>query len=412
MCDIYQNSVLTISAACSASDCAGFLQERVAHDPIKLGTTRRLQSLCFRPAIDHSRGLLDDPIHSRAWTFQEMMLPRRLLSFNSQELTWECETLRQCECGQIEFEDPVKGQFPELGRAAYRKYARVMTEERYYGRESGNRGFVGFHPYWRRILVPEYTRRALSKDSDRLIALHAIASDVQSGLHDRYLAGLWEGDLVSHLRWESVDHQCLPADNQSPSWSWASIRGPVVPYHDEEFHNRMLDRVTMNKYGLGGMTIVGADGLTAYGHRPCEEIPKDSIVVTTSAIEVRYIKNKETGQHEFYANASSTESPRPTAPVPLKVEFRPDTPLCCQPDGSLSRSATRGYLETRHHDYALAIMLLLEVAGDCDLCVLVCGHVPAATKPNTCRRLGIGMIRNPNFDSLAPHLSRKEFVLI
>lgn len=491
MCDIYRNSILTIAASCSASDCAGFLRERIVDDPIELNKPRRLQSVRFRQAIDHSRMLRNDPIHARAWTFQETILPRRLLSFGSREATWECETLRQCECRQIEYGRQVETGSPEQGRATYREYTTAIIERRIHLGERfnlppphesdlllssklesyaeriladppstvnqeenqryldgayqkldawarfsdlrGSHTFSGmsfrfvlkpefrplimewmqnkwlnvlavqsFYRYWRRVLVPEYTRRALSKDSDRLIALQAIASDVHSGINDRYLAGLWEGDLMNQLCWQSVDDQALPADNQIPSWSWSSIRGPVTPWLAEKFEK--------DRPGETKMTIIRAS-CSLVGRNPCGGVLNGSIVLEAQAMEVRYIRNKETGLFEFYPGALRGELSQLKVSEPLNLKFSPDTPLGCQPDGSLTRSTERDSLNTRHHEYNMsAILLFVKVTGKWNRCVLLCGRVSAGS--NTCRRLGIGVLDLANVQSPYSYLFDGRFVLI
>lgn len=412
MCDIYQDSILTIAASCSASDSSGFLQERITTSPIKLKSSERLKSVCFRPAIDHSQMLLEDPIHFRAWTFQENILPRRLLSFGSREMTWECETHRRCECGQIEFYDLLEHRSDEIGRAAYRKYTRPLAKRPKGGRPKKYLGFMGFYPYWTRILVPEYTRRALSKDSDRLVALQAIAKDLQSSacIGDRFISGLWEGSLVRNLRWRCADDKYLPANNDSPSWSWASIRGPVTPYRDIDFEHRshIPEKVTRD-YDVGDIQIIGADASLVNPRVPCDEIPRASIVVDASALGVLYIKNERTGEFGFHADISDPEHPTPRVPVPLDMEFFSDTPLCCQPDGTLSRSTKSGGLG----DHAMtATFLVLEIGRGGNLCVLVCELMPAETRPNTCRRLGIGMVKETDLGSWAPLMRKERFVVL
>lgn len=494
MCDIYRDSILTIAASCSASDCAGFLQDRIIEDAIELNGPPRFQSVRFRQTIDHSRMFRDDPIHARAWTFQETILPRRLLSFGSREATWECEAVRKCECRQIEYENETKTTDDELGRAAYRKYTRPVIQGRSHpgnnydlpevpahlrghvvdprmlnnsipepyaaelpdkassienqdaGREyikslqrrtarteiaatsefahyfdaflsddpepylqdTLSRGatyivkevrpengplHVGrlqnpyrntlavsaFHRYWRRVLVPEYTRRALSKDSDRLIALQAIASDIHTGIHNRYLAGLWEGDLVNQLCWQSADGQGLPADNQSPSWSWSSIRGSVVPLLSEDFENRRFD--------MPELTIVSASCVQASGN-PCGRIVSGLLTLRASAMEVLYHDNK------FSVNESIAEYKGETRVWPLKLNFSPDAPIGCHSDGSLTRSAVRQSRSTERDDYDPTVILLFikftENNGSMDCCVLVCSRVSSGA--HACRRLGIGTV--------------------
>lgn len=515
MCDIYRNSILTIAASCSGSDCEGFLRERLIEEPVALAKPSRLQSVRLRQAVNHSRMLHEDPIHSRAWTFQEAILPRRLLSFGSHEATWECETLRQCECRQIEYETDTMTTHNELGRAAYRTYTRAVIPkalchmEKYdfpnpgthslrsdariavpeiplrehearpsepesslitrYKRllfknaspiEGFRRRYLeqvrqrtmrdilrateptlshgssslislehdyivsgelspgdasacaewlenvfikkeavnAFYRYWRRVLIPEYTRRALSKDSDRLIALQAIASDISSGIpHDRYLAGLWEGDLINQLCWRSAAGQGLPADNESPSWSWSSIRGPVIPLMAEEGEKSSSKR--------GKMKVISADCSLA-GHDPCGKILSGSIILKTAAMEVRYIRNKETGLFEFHAGASSSDLPELKVFGTLKIDFSPDTPLGCEFDGSLTRCAEWDVSSNRRSDHAMkATILLVKSDQGGNFCVLVCSRVSI-----TCRRLGIGTIWN--LALFTSHLFVRRFILI
>lgn len=499
MCDIYRNSIFTIAASCSASDCAGFLGERTIDDPIKLNTPG-LQSVRFRKTVDHSRMLREDPIHGRAWTFQEAILPRRLLSFGSCEAIWECETHRQCECRQIEYEEDDQPTPNELGRAAYRKYTRGVIEGKFHAGERhglprlgalstrqeiytryaltekeqqlvddrafcdrrkrvqrmkrrrvistsevsstdlralalyephhiesgelskqvapastkfpGNSSFEAqalnsFYRYWRRVLVPEYTRRALSKDSDRLIALQAVASDIHSGIHDRYLAGLWEGDLINQLCWQSADGQCLPADNQSPSWSWSSIRGPVVPCLPESSMP-----VSSGPF-LADMVIKSAQCSPA-GRDPCGRVLGGSITLETSAIEVRCLRRNETGLLEFRVHDTRLGHPEHPPPAPLTLAFNPDTPLSGQPDGSLARSTEKNHLHTRHHEHPMrAVLLFVKAFEGLGCCMLACSRVPAES--NTCRRVGVGFVRWRDMNESHP-LSRyavvQQFVLI
>lgn len=542
MCDIYRNSILTIAASCSASDCDGFLRDRIIDDPIELEKPKRLQSVCFRQTIDHSRMFRDDPIHSRAWTFQETILPHRLLSFGSCEASWECEALRQCECRQIEYTQEARTADDELGRAAYRKYTRAVIEGRFRmgdmyqslrpdsnslppvvprAKLSGRLRRSGFWPpesereiinhyestllarappltsqelywkyieeargrtvldvlhfvkhrfvnylvpfdspqtksfessyiasasgklaqedvtacakwlentylgklavsefyrYWRRVLVPEYTRRALSRDTDRLIALQAIASDVHSALHDSYLAGLWEGDLINEMCWQSVDGRGVPADNQSPSWSWSSISGPVMPYLAEESEDsaylNQSKGADLGTYGSKRLRFIDVDCSVA-GQTSSARISSDSITLSASAMKVQYIKNKETGLFDFHADISNIKHPQATLFMPLRLDFIPDTPLGCGSDGILTRSTERDCLNTRSHDYAMrAILLFVRDPPQMDPCVLVCSLVPAATKQNTCRRLGIGTIRPQYVEAFSSLIYRGEFVLI
>lgn len=262
MCDIYRESFLTIAAGRALGDTDGFL--------IPWTFSTLLRNSTITRNINHNEMQLSDPLHQRAWTFQEVILPRRVLTFGSAEMYWECEEHRDCECGKIKYAsssfdgDTIK----DVGRTAYRKYSSTVIDGRQYiGQVSAFTRYFDaflshasepelqsllaeensmapqkkklelatFYRYWRTTLVPEFTQRKLSNVSDKLVALAAIASDIGLGTGDTYLAGLWKRDLVRGLLWESIGHgipniYSSKNVNGIPSWSWASVDSPVRQY--------------------------------------------------------------------------------------------------------------------------------------------------------------------------------------
>ncbi|EGN94517.1 hypothetical protein SERLA73DRAFT_163069 [Serpula lacrymans var. lacrymans S7.3] len=88
------------------------------------------------------------------------------------------------------------------------------------------------HKAWRNILS-DYTRRALTDPSDKLIAISGIAQLFQRywGVGSRYIAGLWEHNLSGHLLWyrRSSSGKTLPIPKiyRAPSWSWAATNGCI-----------------------------------------------------------------------------------------------------------------------------------------------------------------------------------------
>jgi len=107
-------------------------------------------------------------------------------------------------------------------------------------------------------LIELYTKCDLTKKTDKLVAISALAKEAYGLQQCRYLAGLWERDLIFELGWMShMTHlptlrlkngQELPIDYddqgeeqcttkilyRAPSWSWASVDGHVTyPYDDE-----------------------------------------------------------------------------------------------------------------------------------------------------------------------------------
>lgn len=86
----------------------------------------------------------------------------------------------------------------------------------------------------------EYSRRSLSVQSDKLLAIAAVAEELAETYGGRYLAGLWEKDLAIDLLWRcardlSVNNTLAERkpradDYVAPSWSWASVDGAVEDF--------------------------------------------------------------------------------------------------------------------------------------------------------------------------------------
>lgn len=85
-------------------------------------------------------------------------------------------------------------------------------------------------------LLAIYTRRNLTNDRDGLPALSGIANEFQRTRDTgRYLAGLWETDLLRGLLWraEKPGSRTLGDGthlSSPPSWSWTSIRGSGIKW--------------------------------------------------------------------------------------------------------------------------------------------------------------------------------------
>lgn len=90
---------------------------------------------------------------------------------------------------------------------------------------------------WRGI-VERYSTKELTYEYDRLPALSGLASRFASLFNDRYLAGLWEGDLPLALCWQAISRHSdsIVGPYAIPSWS-------CVPYFQVTY-GRNLEKVT------------------------------------------------------------------------------------------------------------------------------------------------------------------------
>jgi hypothetical protein len=162
-------------------------------------------------------GFLDQ----RGWTFQERLLSPRVLHCAHGEFAWECFRHLRCECQTV--------PSPKQDRVRYRATLRNHLST------SGNTAPLVPTFAWSKV-VEEFTRRALTKQSDRLYAVSGVAALMGPGAAASYLCGLWREDLPLYLMWYRVAPGRLSsagAESQrqtdffSPTWSWASISGEV-----------------------------------------------------------------------------------------------------------------------------------------------------------------------------------------
>jgi hypothetical protein len=82
-------------------------------------------------------------------------------------------------------------------------------------------------------IVEDYSKRKLSVSTDKLTALSGLAKALRGPDRGKYLAGLWEEELIPSLLWRMA--KCSPRLGSpqvrkyiAPSWSWASVDGEVA----------------------------------------------------------------------------------------------------------------------------------------------------------------------------------------
>jgi hypothetical protein len=79
-----------------------------------------------------------------------------------------------------------------------------------------------------KVLVEDYSKRSLTKPTDKLVAFAGIAKLFQEGTGDEYIAGLWKSRLVEMLNWRVTTPGPGAVDYLAPSWSWTSVQSSVT----------------------------------------------------------------------------------------------------------------------------------------------------------------------------------------
>lgn len=265
MPEIYQHATVTISAAWSTKADDGFLYRRgywyhfcpsiklqilgrprrgsmsdfgVEEEKKKGARTTTIEGYAYEKRVWES-----DPINSRAWTYQEYALSQRVLLYRSTLLEWSCRTVSD-SYGLLE------PSTLAAGKADHYQPDLLLDPDP----EPPFFALSSSHQSWSDIVM-EYSSRHLSFASDKLRALSAIAQVYHRETGKEYLAGLWKEDLPLALCWfampqtsydnttnasenENLDSesppnkilQKRPADDQGPSWTWASIDDAAFMY--------------------------------------------------------------------------------------------------------------------------------------------------------------------------------------
>ncbi|KAG6357252.1 hypothetical protein INS49_015130 [Diaporthe citri] len=77
-------------------------------------------------------------------------------------------------------------------------------------------------------IVNAYSTAELTQDSDELIAIAGVSEKMQERLCDRYVAGLWESNLLTELLWSASEaNKPRPNPCIAPTWSWLSTNSTV-----------------------------------------------------------------------------------------------------------------------------------------------------------------------------------------
>lgn len=197
---------------------------------------------------------LHTPLLKRAWAYSERLLSPRVLHFTSSEMILECREAYQCECGRIDDStydsrttDSVKQEFARVvaeganhaetmnGNGNDRRIDSVASQL-----ASTSLADVAQDLSKRRedalqlwsYIVTEYTARNLTYDSDRLVAIAAVAKNLSKALDSGYVAGQWTCNTLGLLWYPNDGGHCRrpkqKPGNSVPSWSWASVEGSPI----------------------------------------------------------------------------------------------------------------------------------------------------------------------------------------
>jgi hypothetical protein len=205
---VYGGSYLNIAAASATSVHGGCWVEgegmqSAFRTKVKVGDGELVREIRDDGCYDHA--VWESHLATRAWALQEKLLPPRTIHLGDRGAFWECRHT-------IANEYLPDGFTKRLGSGLLRTMAR--TEH--------------LQSWWAEV-VRLFTSADLTFARDKLPALSGIAKRIHGQKGGQYLAGLWRDERIeAQLCWRVTSPRIRPTEWRAPSWSWASVDGPIV----------------------------------------------------------------------------------------------------------------------------------------------------------------------------------------
>ncbi|CAI6342479.1 unnamed protein product [Periconia digitata] len=219
MGSVYANSRCNIAAASASNGNDGcFPSDEDRMPTVSLGS-RNPNVYSITPYYTYDSEVRNAPLNNRGWVTQERYLSRRQILFATSQVYWECKELVASE--HLPMYDPSYAVDREAALSEKPDWTAKTTEKH---RESWN------------DLIRYSSKCKFSRNSDKLIAIAGLAEQMRSAIQDKYIAGMWEKDLVKQLLWEvtAIGPRSRASTYLGPTWSWVSIDAAVNPalwYH-------------------------------------------------------------------------------------------------------------------------------------------------------------------------------------
>ncbi|KAH7360306.1 heterokaryon incompatibility protein-domain-containing protein [Rhexocercosporidium sp. MPI-PUGE-AT-0058] len=239
MTSIYGNGLISIAVELNSNCLDSFLiskpeEQNLCFDHVfkisntlSTGETSNLyvwheaQCRCFiRYEITYA---WETSLSSRGWTYQERFLAPRILHFIGAQILWGCR-----EKYGVPLESGIELQNAGLLHQFHPTFSFIAKNVLYPKIQLSASRLLA---HWYHSIIPEFCRRQLSHEDDKLPAIAGIAKVFHQRLAYTYIAGLWLEDIENGLCWR-VDWQermvnTKLSDFRAPTWAWPSVDGII-----------------------------------------------------------------------------------------------------------------------------------------------------------------------------------------
>ncbi|KUJ17701.1 HET-domain-containing protein [Mollisia scopiformis] len=180
------------------------------------------------------------PLQERAWVLQEELLSTRRIMFGQDMVYWQCVSCKTSESLPMSIftATPFRG----IDEIEWNRIYQLGIGGALDLSNPGSKDVERFYMCWL-LIIQAYSKRKLTKGSDKLAALAGIAAEYQKATGDTYHAGLWRKYVWRELLWH-VSSPGAPCFNRpqpkelresepmkdfaAPTWSWASINAKIM----------------------------------------------------------------------------------------------------------------------------------------------------------------------------------------
>ncbi|KAK5661238.1 hypothetical protein OQA88_11131 [Cercophora sp. LCS_1] len=237
MASYYQNSMLTV-ACTSASKTLGLFNNTPpveGNGPPLIQLPYLDQSgdqqghLYLCPDLgeeekDYWDNIANSELLSRGWVFQEWALSRRIICCTTSDIFFRCKTSPLRTASGIIHPRKQWNHMPDfMLREMFSRFHQLFE---------GELSFA-----WRTIVEAYSALKLTRPEQDRLVALSGVADEFGRAFARQdteaeeersiYVAGLWMPVILDGLLWEKVGEEPHDRLVTIPSYSWASVYGPV-----------------------------------------------------------------------------------------------------------------------------------------------------------------------------------------
>jgi hypothetical protein len=267
MSSVYRFAQVTICAHAAASCKDGFLGPQVYGQPAwqrafyttSQGTPGFKFFLRNGQRYRTQRGTVPSVLDTRGWALQEAILSPRLLHYTGNDMVWECGGAHFCECGHVEgfSEDDTrlmtKTEFARAGRDPEEDDERIGQ--------------------WM-SMITQYSRRSLTKASDKLVAIRGLANlvwgvDFEKGLGQyplpTYISGMFNKGFLEQLLWHTMI---------SPGMNEMDFEHPNSEETDFEYQNSEVSASSVSASSVSAwwVSVWSAEGKYPKPTRMCPSV--------------------------------------------------------------------------------------------------------------------------------------------